>query len=74
MNCPCCNAEMEKGYLQSNRMILWAKKKHKISLLPRDGEVVIGENFFSVVALEAHICKQCKKVLVDYAPADFTQV
>lgn len=70
MNCPCCNTEMERGFLQGGRMLLWAKRRHKLSLLPRDEDVVLGENYFAAVTLKAYICKQCKKVLVDYTPSD----
>jgi hypothetical protein len=61
---------MEKGYLQAGQIMLWAKKKHKISLLPRDGEVLIAKNYLTGVALEAYICKQCKKVVFDYASTE----
>ena len=70
MICPHCQAPMEKGYLQAGQIMLWAKKKHKVALLPRDGEVLIAKNYLWGVALEAHICKQCKIVVVDYASTE----
>lgn len=70
MICPCCNVEMEKGYLQAGQIMLWAKKKHKVSLLPKEGEVLIAKDYFFGVALDAYICKGCKKVVADYASTE----
>lgn len=64
---------MEKGYLQAGQIMLWAKKKHKVSLLPKDGEVLIAKNYLCGVAPEAYICKQCKKVVVDYTSTEVEQ-
>ena len=33
MQCPFCHAEMESGYLQSARMIIWSPEKK--SILPK---------------------------------------
>ncbi len=74
MKCPCCGDEMEKGYLQAGQILLWARKKHKISLLPRDGDVLIDKNYWSGVSPEAYICKQCKKLVVDYSATEVTDV
>lgn len=61
---------MEKGYLQAGQIMLWAKKKHKVSLLPGDGEVLIAKDYLWGVAPEAYICKRCKKVVVDYSSTE----
>ena len=66
MICQFCNTEMEKGYLQAGQIMLWAKKKHKISLLPREGEVLVAKDYLFCVAPEAYICKECEKIVVDY--------
>jgi len=43
MDCPKCNNEMEQGYLQGMRRVAWVKNKHKVSLLPKQGEVLLGK-------------------------------
>lgn len=73
MRCPYCNEEMEQGYLQTMQRIAWTKKIHKISLLPKDGEVLLENNTFKGANFQAYICKQCKKVLFDYSDKDATE-
>ena len=67
MMCPFCNSPMEKGLLQSGSLIVWVKKKHLLSLLPKEGEVLLGSNFVSSPTVPAHICKKCKKIICDYS-------
>lgn len=66
MNCPICNMEMEQGFLQGEKRIAWVKNRHKVSLLPKKGEVLLENNTFKDFILTAWICKECKKILVDY--------
>lgn len=66
MKCPNCNNEMEKGVLQSGQIILWAKKKHHLSLNAKEGDVELGKNYMGGCSLPAYICRSCKKVIVDY--------
>lgn len=66
MRCPFCGNPMEKGFIQSGNLMVWVKKKHHISLLPREGEVVLDRNYWSGATIPAHICKQCKKVIAEY--------
>ena len=67
MNCPFCNETMEKGILQSVQIILWAKKKHYLSLLAKEDEVQLAREYLDNACLPAWICKTCKKVVVDYS-------
>ena len=67
MKCPYCGGEMEAGILEGERYLLWAKKPHKISYRPKEGEVLLGEKTINAVAVEAFICKQCRKITVDYS-------
>jgi hypothetical protein len=46
MNCPNCNNEMEQGFLQGMRRVAWVKKHHKVSLLPKQGEILLENNAF----------------------------
>lgn len=58
---------MEEGVLQSARYLLWAKTKHPLSYHPKDGEVLLGEKAIGNVTARAWICKQCRKIIADYA-------
>ena len=66
MRCPFCGDPMEKGFIQSGNLMVWVKKKHRISLLPREGEVILDRNYWSGSTIPAHICKHCKKVIAEY--------
>ncbi|WP_313758383.1 PF20097 family protein [Tissierella sp.] len=67
MNCPICNNEMEQGFLQGIKRVAWVKKHHKISLLPKQGEILLENNVVKDFIFLAWICKKCKKVVVDYS-------
>lgn len=67
MNCPICGTEMEQGFIQGNQRIAWVKSKHKISLLPREGEVLLENKAFDSFLFPACICKDCEKVFMDYS-------
>ena len=66
MRCPFCGEDMEKGLLQSGNLIVWVKKKHYLSLLPRDGEVILDRNYLTGATVPSWICKKCKKVISEY--------
>ena len=71
MNCPFCGREMEVGFLQGGRFLLWAVRRHKISLLPREEDVLLAENHWNFVTVkDAYLCRNCKKVLFDYAATE----
>ena len=57
---------MEKGLIQSGNLMVWVRKKHYVSLLPKEGEVILDRNYLTGATVRAHICKQCKKVIADY--------
>ena len=67
MNCPECGKVMEEGFVQSGARAVWVHKIHLVSLLPKKGEVELGRNLLGYCAIPAHICKGCKKVLMDYS-------
>ncbi len=70
MKCPFCSKEMEQGVLQAGDIILWARKRHKISLLPKDGEVMLDRNVLGYTAIPSWICKDCRKVITEYEDKD----
>ena len=71
MKCPYCNNEMEKGFIQTGNRIAWTKQQHKFSLLPKEGEVMLGNNMYKGVNFPAYICKKYKKVLLDYSDNNY---
>lgn len=73
MKCPSCNDEMEAGYLQTGTRVAWTKKIHKVSLLPKEGELLLQNNLFNGVNFQAHICKECKKVVLDYSDKKYEE-
>jgi len=73
MKCPYCNSEMEQGLLQGMRRVAWVKKQHKISLLPKQGEIMLEDNTFSDFIFPAQICKNCKKIVVDYSEKEIQE-
>ena len=66
MQCPFCGETMEKGLIQSGNLLVWVKKKHWLSLLPKDDEVLLDKNYVTGASIPAWICKNCKKVIGEY--------
>ncbi len=66
MKCPFCEKDMEKGFLQSGNLMVWVKKKHMVSLLPKEGEVVLDRNYLTGAAVPAWICRPCRKIVAEY--------
>lgn len=73
MKCPNCNNEMEHGFLQGMRRVAWVKNQHKVSLLPKQGEILLENNTFKDFIFSAWICKNCKKIVVDYSDKDIQE-
>ena len=53
--------------------IAWVKKRHRISLFPRRGEILLVNHTFTAADCEAYICKECRKVVLDYTGMDFQE-
>lgn len=71
MICPYCNKQMEKGIIQSPHEISWLKgdkKKIFARATFHEDSVVLSElSLLSGSAVEAFICKECEKVIIDYS-------
>lgn len=68
--CPYCKGEMEQGYIQCRDSIWWAKKKHfsaALSGLCKTSVRLAANEFFSEAAVEAYLCRLCKKIVIDYS-------
>ncbi len=57
---------MEPGFLQGRQRVAWVKSRHSLSLLPRQGEVLLENNAIKDFFLRAYICKGCQMIIVDY--------
>ena len=71
MICPYCAGEMEEGIIQSPHEISW-KKGLKRPVFGRaafhEGSVVLSElSFWKGSAVKAFLCRDCRKVIIDYA-------
>jgi len=67
MKCPYCKNEMDKGKVESNgRMLLFSNRKHPISMVPGQGEVLLDQTIFNSTKIDAFKCGQCKKIIIDY--------
>ena len=73
MQCPTCHQEMERGFVQSGNVMSWTKRIHKVSLLPRDGEVLLWQNWLKPSAIPASICKDCKTIMMDYSETEASE-
>ena len=62
MNCPVCGKEMEGGWLHGKAPLLWSPKEKKVLLIRSEDEVHVFNGKFP----RAHICKECRKVVVEY--------
>ena len=67
MKCPVCSKEMEQGFVQGNQRIAWVKRKHTVSILPREGDVLLENKAFGSFSFPAWICKGCQKIVFDYS-------
>lgn len=79
MKCPYCKKEMELGFIQSPQEISW-KKGDKKPLMGRaqfhEGSVILSKlSFLKGSAVTAFLCRECKKVIIDYSDdnSDFNQ-
>lgn len=66
MNCPYCNLNMEKGYLQSSHPAFWAEKKKKLFFTPDEvGDIKVTVGIWNGSFSDAWVCRKCKKMIVD---------
>ncbi len=56
------------------KRVAWVKNHHKVSLLPKQGEILLENNVFKDVIFSSLICKDCKKIVVDYSDKEVQEV
>lgn len=68
MNCPYCNNEMEKGYIQSSKEVYYTTKPTKFALLAsaKIEDINLTKGIFAPVTIESFNCPVCKKILINY--------
>ena len=71
MDCPYCGSNMEPGVIQSPQEIIWQAKKHLINRADLyEGAVCLSRrSFWKGSAVEAWLCRDCGKVIIDHADA-----
>ena len=70
MKCPYCQKEMERGIIQSNNELNWIKKDRKTFFggsMWHDDSIVLSEWSLFGSGVEAYVCKDCQKVIIDYS-------
>ena len=73
INCPYCGNVMEDGFLQGMQRVAWVKKPHTISLQPKQGEIMLENNFVKGSVIPAQICKSCKRIILDYSEKQYQE-
>ena len=65
MKCPCCDREMDLGYIQCRDGVTWTAKRCLVPALSRlsKGSVALSGG----TTVQAYRCDGCKKVIIDYS-------
>ena len=71
MECPYCNSKMEKGFMQSTHRIIWSPDIKGMTVSwpnKKKGEMIINNKTRLIAGyIEANVCRNCKKLIVDYS-------
>ena len=66
MKCPYCETEMEQGFIQGARGVIWSKIKKRLFLVAEDDDIDITSGFLFGSHATACLCRKCKKIIIDY--------
>ncbi len=65
MKCPYCGKEMDKGYVQSARPVIWSlKKKVLMFTATKPDDFTISKGYWNGCFAEAYHCPNCKKIII----------
>lgn len=65
MKCPYCSREMEKGYVQSARPVIWSLNKKKLLFIATEADdLTISKGYLNGCFAEAYHCSKCKKIII----------
>ena len=72
MKCPYCGNDMLQGYIQAADGVYWAEKLRPVAAIPILSGSMISLQSGETGAFTGHTaiayrCKECKKVIIDYA-------
>jgi len=65
MNCPYCGKPMEEGVLNSRGPVHWSESASGLSVPTQRGDVILGK-LLGALRPKAWLCRDCRKVVVDY--------
>ena len=65
MKCPWCGKEMDKGFVQSARPVIWSPDKKKLFFsATTSDDFTISKGYWNGCFAEAYHCPKCKKVVI----------
>ena len=65
MNCPYCGKPMEEGVLNSRSPVHWSESASGLSFPTNRSDVILGKAL-GILRPKAWLCRDCRKVVVDY--------
>ena len=67
MKCPYCGTEMETGYVQSMKEIIYSANLHtNLFMLPKKGNIKLTHDVWAPAMCTASRCAACKKIIISY--------
>ena len=66
MICPYCNNPMVPGFIQARGEVYFTTNPHKMLFGHKPSEIVLTENNNTAPTDTAYLCRECKKVIVEY--------
>ena len=70
MQCPYCGAVMQEGAISSRQNLIWYPDRiyHPFPLkaFSQKQTIILGRYGVFRTAVVAHVCRSCKKMVVDY--------
>ena len=65
MNCPYCGAPMEEGVLSTKGPVFWSESASGLPFPIHRGDVILGDAA-GFLRPKAWLCRDCRKVVVNY--------
>ena len=67
MKCPYCGEEMKKGFIQSQRGIIWSQYKKGLFFNPSKSKGDVAVTYFGLTgtSTDAYLCNSCKKIVIN---------
>ena len=65
MNCPSCGKPMEEGVLSCSSPVFWSESVSGLPFPTHNGDVLLGKAL-GLLRPKAFLCRDCRKVVVDY--------